>query len=201
MRRAALVIAIALVAAGCQEDPPPAEPPASAAEPAEAAEAAEPPTEGEPGEPLRLGVPPRSIARARQEAAGLYRMPAALRRQTLERRRAQPAPSYAALVEDADAHANERASFEGRVAFVRSAGPRLWILPLQTRRDGERWTDPLYVLSTIPPMLPIEGGSIARVDGWVVGARTIGQNNLPLVVAYHVERLDGEPVDTGAHRE
>lgn len=194
--RAAPLLCLALLSfvSGCAEDPAPtrpADPPPAEAEP----------VEDGPGEPLRLGVPPRAIARARQEAAGLYRMPPALRQQTLDSRRALPAPSYAELVADADAHANERASFEGRVAFVRSAGPRLWILPLQTRRDGEQWTDPLYVLSTIPPMLPVEGGSVARVDGWVVGARTIGQNTLPLIVAYHVARLDGEPVDRGAGRE
>ncbi len=194
--RGSLLLALALV--GCAEDPAP---PATAAEPApvEPAEATD--EASEPGEPLRLNVPPRAIARARQEAAGLYRMPAALRRQTLAARRELPAPTYAELLSDADAHANERASFEGRVAFVRSAGPRLWILPLQTRRDGERWADPLYVLSTIPPMLPVEGGSVARVDGWVVGARTIGQNTLPLIVAYHVERLDGEPVAPAARGE
>ncbi len=181
MRAARSILALALVAGACAEDPPPARP-------------VEPPAPAEEApEPLRLGVPPRSIARARQEAAGLYRMPAALRRQTLTARRALPAPSYAELVTDADAHASERASFEGRVGFVRSAGPRLWILPLHTRRDGERWVDPIYVLSTIPPLLPVDGGAIARIDGWVVGARTIGQTTLPLIVAYYVERTDAEP--------
>jgi hypothetical protein len=76
---------------------------------------------------------------------------------------------------------------------VRSAGPRLWILALHTRRDGERWRDPLYVLSVVPPRLPPDGGATARIDGWVVGERTIGRHALPLIVAYHVERTDAPP--------
>ncbi|MCB9594622.1 MAG: hypothetical protein H6719_17950 [Sandaracinaceae bacterium] len=178
MKAAWLVAALALTA--CEPEATP-DPPAAAAEA---------PADPEVSEPLRLGVPPRAIARARQEAAGLYRMPTALRLQTLERRRALPAPTYAELRADADAHANERASFEGQVGFVRTAGPRLWILPLLTRRSGEQWVDPLYVLSTIPPMLPFEGGVVARIDGWVVGARTIGQHTLPLIVGYHVQPID-----------
>ncbi len=175
------VIGVALLTLGACEPEAPSAPPTA-------------PPEAEVGEPLRLGVSPHQIARARQEAAGLYRMPRALRVQTLERRRALPAPTYAELRAGADEHARQRASFEGRVAFVRSAGPRLWIFPLQTRPVGDdAWADPIYVLSTIPPQLPFDGGALARVDGWVVGDRTIGRNTLPLVVAYYVEALDEAP--------
>ncbi|MBX3270732.1 MAG: hypothetical protein KF729_10745 [Sandaracinaceae bacterium] len=114
-----------------------------------------------------------------------------LRRQTLERRRALEAPSYRALREDASAHVDARASFEGRVDLVRSAGPRLWIFPMMTRADGERWVDPLYVLAVVEPRLP--AGAVARVDGWVVGERRIGQYTLPLIVAYSAEALDAPP--------
>ncbi len=145
------------------------------------------------GEALRLHVPPEQIHGARREAAGLYQLPRALRAQTLATRRAQPAPSYAELRVDADAHARERVSFTGRVGLVRSAGPRLWILALHTRQDGDRWLDPVYVLCPIPPLLPHDGGAIATIDGWVVGERTIGEHALPLLVAYYVERRDGEP--------
>ena len=176
-----------LVLAGCEEAPAPTPP--SESEPAETSETSE--AEGsEISEPLRLGVPPRLIARARQEAAGLYRMPRGLRRQALEERAAENAIPYATLRADPDAHAHEGAVFEGRVELVRSAGPRLWIFPLATRRDGERWVDPLYVLSSIPPQLPVDGPSVARVHGFVVGERTIGRNTLPLLVGYYIERLD-----------
>lgn len=80
------------------------------------------------------------------------------------------------------------------MGLVRSAGPRLWIMALHTRRDGNAWRDPLYVLSVVPPGVPPDGGATARVDGWVVGERTIGRHPLPLMVAYHVERT-GEPPD------
>lgn len=167
-------------------------------EPSVATSSPAPPSEPvERPEPLHLEVPPRLIARARQEAAGLYRMPLTLRRQTLERRRAERGPSYEELRADPDAYAHRSASFEGRVGFVRSAGPRLWILPLHTRRAGERWVDPIYVLSSIPPPVPFEGGAIARVDGFVAGERTIGENTLPLIVGYYVERLDGPASDEG----
>jgi len=136
---------------------------------------------------MRLHVPPRSIHRARREAAGLARMPETIRRQTLDGRRAEDQPNYDAIRLDAASHEHASVSFEGRVGFVRPAGPDLWILPLFTRQDGERWVDPLYVLSVVPPDVPPEGGAVARVDGWVVGDRTIGQNTLPLVLAYHVE--------------
>jgi len=182
----ALTFALLACGSGCEESPPDVSPTPEADSAEPAATSAD-----EVSEPTRLGVSPREIARARQEAAGLYRMPLALRAQTLARRREQPAPSYAELRAGADAHATERASFEGHVAFVRSAGPRLWILPLHTRRVGpEQWADPIYVLSTIPPMLPVDGGSTARIDGWIVGDRTIGQNTLPLMLAYYVEQLD-----------
>lgn len=151
----------------------------------------------ERAEPLHLEVPPRLIARARREAAGLYRMPPALRRQILERRRAERGPSYQELRDDPTAHAHAGASFEGRVGFVRSAGPRLWIMPFHTRRVGDRWVDPIYVLSTIPPQLPIDGGALARIDGFVAGERTIGRNTLPLIVGYYVERLDAPASDEG----
>ncbi|HJL16699.1 MAG TPA: hypothetical protein RMH99_13635 [Sandaracinaceae bacterium LLY-WYZ-13_1] len=149
------------------------------------------------GEPTRLNVPPRTIHRARREAAGLYRMPSGLRGQVLGQRRAEHETTYTALRADPDAHADEGVSFEGRVGLVRSAGPRLWVMALHTRREGARWTDPLYVLSVVPPQLPPDGGAEARVHGWVVGERTIGRHALPLLVAYHVERLD-EAADDGA---
>ena len=191
MRTTPLILCVLLSGlVGCDE------PASREVEARRSAEATNPETVELPDTPsgLRLEVPPRAIARARQEAAGLARMPAALRAQTLARRREAPAPDYAQLVEDADAHAHERASFEGQVGFVRPAGPRLWILPLFTRRDGARWADPIYVLSTIRPDLPVAGGVVARADGWVVGTRTIGQNTLPLIVAYSVRADAGSGI-------
>jgi hypothetical protein len=112
-------------------------------------------------------------------------MPASLRAQVLER--ARGTIDYAELRAHADAHANERVSYEGNVGLARPAGDHLWIVALQTRRDGERWTDPLYVLSVVHPGVPPAGGVRARVDGWVVGERTIGSHALPLVVAFAIE--------------
>jgi len=57
-------------------------------------------------------------------------------------------------------------------------------MALQTRRDGARWRDPLYVLSVVAP--PANIGR-ARIDGFVVGRRTIGRHALPLIVAFHIE--------------
>ena len=180
------------VLVACAEDPPSAGPPK---EPTSglAGEA-----EADSGEATHLGVSAHTLARARREAVGLSRMPPSLRIQTLVRRRQEPQPSYAELRADADAHLDASVSFEGRVGLVRPAGPHLWILALHTRRDGERWVDPLYVLSVLPPRLPADGGARARVDGWAVGPRTIGQHTLPLVVAYEVEALDDGALDDGA---
>lgn len=50
-------------------------------------------------------------------------------------------------------------------------------------------------------MLPPEGGPIARIYGWVVGARTIGAHELPLVLAYYVERLDAEGDENDERQE
>ncbi len=131
---------------------------------------------------MHLGVPPEAIHRARLEARGLGRVPESLRAQVLER--ARETIEYAELRAHPDAHANERVSYEGNVGLARPAGDRLWIVALQTRADGERWTDPLYVLSVVPP--PQIGR--ARIDGWVVGERTIGQHALPLIVAFAVDQ-------------
>lgn len=177
MSRLIPIAVCALLSFGCDETPP--EPPAEAPEAPPAAPSGEP--------AMRLNVPPRTIHRARREAAGLARMPETIRRQTLESRRAEAQPAYDAIRLDAASHERAGVSFEGRVGFVRPAGDALWILPLFTRRDGERWVDPLYVLSVVRPELPAEGGVVARVDGWVVGDRTIGQNTLPLLVAYAVQ--------------
>jgi hypothetical protein len=136
-------------------------------------------------EGVRLGVPSETIHRARLEARGLDRMSEGLRAQALERGRARESPSYAELRAGAEAHRDARVSFEGRVGLVRPAGPGLFIMALSTRRDGERWRDPLYVLSVVPPEIP--EGATARIDGWVAGERTIGRHALPLVVAFHVE--------------
>lgn len=181
MSRPIVIALCALLALACEEAPP------------EAPEAPpdEPPVAAPQGEPaMRLHVPPRLIHRGRREAAGLARMPGAIRRQTLEARRDEDQPTYDAIRLDAASHERAGVSFEGRIGFVRPAGDALWILPLFTRRDGERWVDPLYVLSVVPPELPAEGGAVARVDGWIVGDRAIGQNTLPLVLAYSVERAD-----------
>lgn len=160
---------MALGLAGCAEEPP--APPVV-------------PQEAPREEPVRLGVPPETIHRARLEARGLERLSESLRAQALERGRAREEPSYAALRADADAHRDARVSLEGRVGLVRPAGPGLFIMALSTRREGERWRDPLYVLSVVLP--PIPEGATARIDGWVVGERTIGRHALPLVVAFHV---------------
>lgn len=176
----ASLVALAIVASGCADDPAPDPPPPEAR--------AQQPDEDPADESLRLHVPPRLIHRARREAVGLLRLPDALRAQTLADRRAEQTLDYRTLRAAPDAHEEASVSFEGHVGLVRSAGPRLWILALMTRSDGDRWVDPLYVLSVVPPELPTDGGAVARVDGWVVGERTIGQHTLPLVVAYHVER-------------
>jgi hypothetical protein len=70
---------------------------------------------------------------------------------------------------------------------VRPAGENLWILALRTRSEGRAWRDPLYVLSVVRPGL--EAGASARIDGFVAGERTIGRHALPLIVAFHIERL------------
>ena len=132
-------------------------------------------------------MPAELIHEARRESTGLYQLTPALRAQTMASRREEPAPSYAALREDVDAHARERVSFTGRVGLVRSAGPRLCIMALHTRQEGDAWRDPLYVLAVIPPLIDPEGGVVATIDGWVVGERTIGQHTLPLIVAYYIE--------------
>lgn len=166
MRRALVIAALVLLACEGEQS---------------AAPASSAPVVEEEGQ--HLGVPPALIQRARREARGLHRLPPSLREEALVRNRAG-APSYADLRRDADAHASEPASFEGQIALIRPAGARLWIMALKTRRDGERWTDPLYVLSVIEPT--IEEGAIGRVDGWVAGNRTIGRNTLPLIVAYSI---------------
>jgi hypothetical protein len=141
--------------------------------------------EAPPEDAVRLGVPAETIHRARLEARGLARLSASLRGQALESGRTRSSPTYAELRADADAHHDARVSFDGRVGLVRPAGPGLFIIALSTRQDGARWRDPLYVLSVVPPEVP-EGG-LARVDGWVVGERTIGRHALPLVMVFHVE--------------
>jgi hypothetical protein len=163
------IVLVVLVLSACEAEPPPSEPPAPA----------EPVEQGRP-----LGVPPQMIARARGEAAGLERLPPSLLARALERNREAGSPSYSALARDPSAHAEQHASFEGQLALVRPAGERLWIIALKTRRDGERWTDPVYVLSVVEP--GVAEGSVARVDGWVVGPRAIGRNTLPLIVAYSI---------------
>ncbi|MGE0789955.1 MAG: hypothetical protein AB7S26_30050 [Sandaracinaceae bacterium] len=165
-----------LLTGGCDgaDAPTPVEPPP-------------PPTTDDVEEPLTLGVPPEMIHEARREAAGLYRLPRSLRAHTLEERRAAAAPAYAELLADADAHARERVTFTGEVSLVRSAGPRLWIMVMKTREADARWVDPIYVLATIPPSVPPDGGIVATIDGWVVGEREIGQHTLPLIVAYYIE--------------
>lgn len=136
-------------------------------------------------EAVRLGVPAATIHRARREAVGLDRMPESLRRHALERGRERGSPAYVELRRDPSAHENERVSYEGEVGLAREAGERLWIVALRTRRDDARWTDPLYVLSVVPPNVPEHAR--ARVDGWVVGERTIGRHALPLIVAFAIE--------------
>ena len=178
--RAAPGLALALALLGGCEDPAPAPSP----RPAPPAPVA--PVEEERA--LHLEVAPRLIARARREAAGLRRMPPGLREQTLARRAEERGPSYAELRADAEAHAEASVVFDGEVGFIGPAGPRLWIIALQTRRRDERWVDPLYVLSTAEPTFA--QGTIARIHAWVVGERTIGRHTLPLVLAYSVERLD-----------
>lgn len=184
MPRRSFVIVACVLAIGCSEEPgqssPAKERPPVSADPAGV----------DPGEATHLDVPPHAIARARQEAVGLARMPPSLREQTLARRREEPQPSYAELRADADAHVDASVSFEGRVGLVRPAGPHLWILALHTREREGRWLEPLYVLTVLPPRLPADGGAVARVHGWVVGARTIGRHTLPLIVGYDVEPLD-----------
>lgn len=183
-----------LLVAGCHGEPdPPSEPRREA--PVEAPVEAPPPPEDR--EAVRLGVPPELLHRAREEAAGLERLPASLRQQAIERGRERGSPPYDGLRREIAAHENARVSYEGHVGLVRPAGTGLWILALQTRRDGERWLDPLYVLSVVPPGLPRDGGATARIDGWVVGERTIGRNALPLIVAFHVERSP-EPAEPSA---
>ena len=177
MSRAPILAGLIALSSACDE--PPAPPPEA---PAEGAPAPAPPGREE-GQ--RLGVPPEQIRRAREEAAGLARLPEALRRQALEGR--AESPTYRALRADPDAHAHEAARFEGRVGLARGAGPGLWILALHTRREGERWIDPLYVLSVVEPGVPPDGGVEATVYGWVVGERRIGRHALPLIVAYAVE--------------
>ena len=185
------------LAFGCAEEPAPAE---RTEVEAEVERETERPSEEE-GEATRLHVPSRLIHRARREASGLSRMPESLRAQTLADRHEEATLSYADLRAEPDGHEERSVSFEGHVGLVRPAGPRLWILALQTRREGERWVDPLYVLSVIPPDLPPDGGASARVVGWVVGERTIGRNALPLILAYDVERTDGESAPGGAEDE
>lgn len=173
------VLLVALVSMACAGEPVSTEP--AVAEPAIAAEREE---------VVHLGVPPGLMTRAREEAAGLGRLPESLRRRALERGRERGSPPYESLRTSTSAHEGARVTYEGRVSLARSAGTGLWILALQTRADAERWRDPLYVLSVVPPGLPPEGGARARIDGWVVGARTIGRNTLPLVLAFQLERLD-----------
>ncbi|HEY8431903.1 MAG TPA: hypothetical protein VIL20_26180 [Sandaracinaceae bacterium] len=173
-------IALALALAGCAEDAQPA----PEGVPQHEARYADAPVEAEG---VRLGVPPRAIHRARREAEGLARMPESLRRRALERGRERGSPSYAELRRDPSAYEDARVSYEGDVGLVRPAGERLWILALRTRREGDRWTDPLYVLSVVPPGVPER--TRARIDGWVVGERTIGRHTLPLVVAFAIEAL------------
>lgn len=168
-----------LLVLGCAEEVAPVE----AVAPVEEAAPAE--------EGVRLGVPAETIHRARLEARGLERMSEGLREQALERGRAREAPSYVELRAGAEAHRDARVSFEGRVGLVRPAGPGLFIVALSTRRDGERWRDPLYVLSVVRP--EVREGAIARFDGWVAGERTIGRHTLPLVVAFSVEPFSVEP--------
>lgn len=160
MTRLALVLALACA---CDPEPPP-EPPRVAVE-----------------EGRALGVPPGMIDRARREATGLARLTPRLRDEALARHR-EGAPSYAEV--SGDPREGDPASFEGQLALIRPAGDRLWILALKTRRDGARWTDPIYVLSVIEPELA--EGATARADGWVVGPRRIGRHTLPLVLAYSV---------------
>lgn len=174
-----LLCALGLPLGAC-DSAPAAPPPEEEADEEEA-------DEQEPSEALHLEVPPELIHEARREAAGLYRLPRSLRAQTLAERRAEAGPSYAELRAHPDLHERERVSFTGRVGLVRSAGPRLWIMALHTRRDGERWADPLYVLATIPPLIDPDGGVVATIDGWVAGERRIGRHALPLIVAYYIE--------------
>jgi hypothetical protein len=166
MRLAILMLALT----ACAPDAPPA---------------GEPAQEEERGE--ALGVPPGMITRARREAQGLVRLRGRLREEALARHRTNPIV-YADLRRDPDAHVDEEASFEGQLALSRPAGDRLWIVALKTRRDGERWTDPLFVLSVTEPD---REGAIVRIDGWVVGARTIGRNTLPLILAYAISETAG----------
>lgn len=179
--RLAWIAASLIALAGCAEE--------RADEPAARAEAAP----REPDDAVHLGAPADLIHRARLEARGLERMPEALRARALAHGRERGTVPYAELRAHADAHASERVSYEGDVGLARSAGERLWILALRTRRDGERWIDPLYVLSVVPPHVPPVGGVRARIDGWVAGERTIGHHALPLVVAFHVEPLADGP--------
>lgn len=179
----ALLFAGLLLVLGCTEER------ATSEAAPEAEVPAEPEAEPRDEEGVRLGVPAQTIHRARREALGLERMPESLRRQAIERGRERGSPSYAELRRDPSAHENARVSYEGEVGLARPAGERLWILALRTRQDGERWIDPLYVLSVVPPEVPEHGR--ARVDGWVVGERTIGRHALPLVVAFAIEPLEG----------
>ncbi len=185
VRAAVAVISCALaVVASCTE-PAPTDPPS-----AEVAPTTAPPAREEAG---RLDVPPGLLQRARDEAAGLDRLPASLRQRALERGRERGSPTYESLRRDTAAHEHQRVSYEGHVSFVGPAGAGLSIMALSTRREGERWVDPLYVLSVVPPGVPASGDASARIDGWLVGERTIGRHALPLVVAFHVERLEGAP--------
>jgi hypothetical protein len=164
--RARAFLSVAIFALACGEDPTP--PPAPA-----------------PEQGIPLGIPPQTIARARREARGLANLPANLRAQTLERGRSRGSPSFAELAGHTETHVDDRVSYAGRVGLVSPAGDRLWIMALQTRRAGDVWTDPLYVLSVVDPA--IEAGARARIDGWVVGPRRIGRHTLPLIVAFYVE--------------
>lgn len=134
-------------------------------------------------EPTRLHVPPALLERTRREAQGLSRMPESLRRRALEEGRGREMPDYRALWAHAADHTEARVSFRGHVGLVRPAGRDLWIAALLTRREGERWVDPLYVL-TVTDATALQG-RVARIDGWVVGERAIGQHTLPLVIAFH----------------
>lgn len=160
------LIAFGLLLSACVEEPAP--------------EPAPEPTPAEP-EGQRLGVPPALLARAREEASGLSHLTPALQARALEGRIPAAQPGYGALRRDPAAHAEARVALEGRVGLARPAGEHLWIVALMLRRDGERWVDPIYVLSVVPP--PDEG-AVARAYGWVVGERTIGRHALPLVLAY-----------------
>jgi hypothetical protein len=139
----------------------------------------------EPEQPSHLHVPPITIARARRQALGLSQLPPDGRRTALEQGRARGSPSYTELRANADRLADTRASYAGRVSLVRPAGRRLWIVALMTGEN--RRSDPLYALSVVDPS-SLEGRD-ARVDGWIVGERTVGRYTLPLLVAFYFEPL------------